>query len=222
MVYIAPSILSARFDKLGAEIVEVEAAGADWIHVDVMDGHFVPNLTFGPIVMDAIAPIAKKPLDVHLMIENPENYIPAFAKAGAHVITVHAEACVHLHRVLHMIKEHGVKAGVAINPGTPVSAIEQVLEDVDLVLVMTVNPGFGGQAFIPTTVRKIAEIRKLQQERGIAHLHIEVDGGITSETAPIVVEAGADVLVAGSAVFGRSDRAEAIREIRSSVAVSRG
>jgi ribulose-phosphate 3-epimerase len=220
MVYIAPSILSARFDKLGAEIVEVEEAGADWIHVDVMDGHFVPNLTFGPIVMDAIAPIAKKPLDVHLMIENPENYIPAFAKAGAHVITVHAEACVHLHRVLHLIKEQGVKAGVAINPGTPVSAIEQVLEEVDLVLVMTVNPGFGGQAFIPTTVRKIAEIRKLQQERGIPHLHIEVDGGITAETAPIVVEAGADVLVAGSAVFGRSDRAEAIREIRSSVAVS--
>ncbi|GGA21898.1 ribulose-phosphate 3-epimerase [Paenibacillus physcomitrellae] len=222
MVLIAPSILSASFDKLGAEIVEVEAAGADWIHVDVMDGHFVPNLTFGPIVMDAIAPIAKKPLDVHLMIENPENYIPAFAKAGAHVITVHAEACVHLHRVLHLIKEHGVKAGVAINPGTPVSAIEQVLEDVDLVLVMTVNPGFGGQAFIPTTVRKIAEIRRLQQERGIASLHIEVDGGITSETAPIVVEAGADVLVAGSAVFGRSDRAEAIREIRSSVAISQG
>ncbi|WP_138493104.1 ribulose-phosphate 3-epimerase [Paenibacillus pinistramenti] len=219
MVYIAPSILSARFDKLGAEIVEVEAAGADWIHVDVMDGHFVPNLTFGPIVMDAIAPIAKKPLDVHLMIENPENYIPAFAKAGAYMITVHAEACVHLHRVLHLIKEHGVKAGVALNPGTPVSAIEQVLEDVDMVLVMTVNPGFGGQAFIPATVRKIAAIRKLQQERGIASLHIEVDGGITAETAPIVVEAGADVLVAGSAVFGRSDRAEAIREIRESVAV---
>ncbi|WP_223066478.1 ribulose-phosphate 3-epimerase [Paenibacillus caui] len=219
MVRIAPSILSARFEKLGEEIVEVEAAGADWIHVDVMDGHFVPNLTFGPLIMEAINPIAKKPLDVHLMIENPENYIPAFAKAGAHVITVHAEACIHLHRVLHLIKEHGVKAGVALNPGTPVSAVAQVLEDVDLVLVMTVNPGFGGQAFIPNTVRKIAELRKLQQERGIQDLHIEVDGGITAETAPVVVNAGADVLVAGSAVFGRSDRAAAIREIRSSIAV---
>lgn len=217
MVYIAPSILSARFDKLGEEIIEVEAAGADWIHVDVMDGHFVPNLTFGPLVMEAIAPIAKKPLDVHLMIEKPEVYVPAFAKAGAHVITVHAEACVHLHRVLHLIKEHGALAGVALNPGTPVSAIQEVLEDVDLVLVMTVNPGFGGQAFIPGTVRKIAELRKLQAERGITNLFIEVDGGITSKTAPLVVEAGADVLVAGSAVFGQSDRAAAIEEIRSSV-----
>ena len=215
-IHIAPSILSAHFDKLGEEIREVEAAGADWIHVDVMDGHFVPNLTFGPIVMDAIAPIAKTPLDVHLMVENPENYIAAFAKAGAHVITVHVEACVHLHRVLHLIKEHGVKAGVALNPGTPVSAISEVLEDVDLVLIMTVNPGFGGQAFIPNTVRKIAEVRKLQEERGIGQLHIEVDGGITAQTAPLVVKAGADVLVAGSAVFGRTDRAAAIQEIRSS------
>lgn len=217
MVRIAPSILSARFDKLGEEIMEVEAAGADWIHVDVMDGHFVPNLTFGPLVMEAINPIAKQPLDVHLMVENPEVYVPAFAKAGAHVITVHAEACVHLHRVLHLIKEHGVLAGVAINPATPVSAIQEILEDVDLVLVMTVNPGFGGQAFIPGTVRKIAELRKLQAERGTGNLFIEVDGGITSKTAPIVVEAGADVLVAGSAVFGQKDRAAAIREIRSSV-----
>lgn len=217
MVYIAPSILSARFDKLGEEIIEVEAAGADWIHVDIMDGHFVPNLTFGPLVMEAIAPIAKKPLDVHLMVERPEDYIPAFAKAGAHVITVHQEACVHLHRVLHLIKEHGVLAGVALNPATPVSAIREVLEDVDMVLMMTVNPGFGGQAFIPGVLRKITELRKLQAEIGKKDLFIEVDGGISAQTAPLVVSAGADVLVAGSAVFGQNDRAAAIQAIRSSI-----
>lgn len=217
MIKIAPSILSADFSKLGAEVQEVEEGGADWLHVDVMDGHFVPNLTFGPLVVGAVAPHTGLPLDVHLMIEHPENYIPAFAKAGAHLITVHAEACVHLHRVLHLIKEHGVKAGVAINPATPVSAIAEVLEDVDLVLVMTVNPGFGGQAFIPGTVRKIREIRKLQEQYGIKELHVEVDGGITADTARTVVEAGADVLVAGSSVFGRSDRAGAISDIRSSI-----
>ncbi|GGF87782.1 ribulose-phosphate 3-epimerase [Paenibacillus aceti] len=216
-IYIAPSILSADFAKLGEEVVEVERSGADWLHVDVMDGHFVPNITFGAAVMGAIAPLTKLPLDVHLMIENPEQYIPAFAQAGAHLITVHQEACIHLHRVVHLIKEHGVKAGVAINPATPVSAIREVLEDVDLVLVMTVNPGFGGQAFIPSTLRKIKELKELREELGLKQLRIEVDGGISAATAPLVVEAGADVLVAGNAVFGRSDRSEAIQEIRSSL-----
>lgn len=216
-IYIAPSILSADFAKLGQEVVEVERGGADWLHVDVMDGHFVPNITFGALVMGAIAPLTKLPLDVHLMIENPERYISDFAKAGAHLITVHQEACVHLHRVLHMIKEHGVKAGVAINPATPVSSIREVLEDVDLVLVMTVNPGFGGQAFIPSTLRKIKELKELREELGLKNLRIEVDGGISAATAPLVAEAGADVLVAGNAVFGRSDRSAAIQEIRSSL-----
>lgn len=216
-IYIAPSILSADFAKLGQEVVEAEHSGADWLHVDVMDGHFVPNITFGALVMGAIAPLTKLPLDVHLMIENPERYIPDFAKAGAHLITVHQEACVHLHRVLHMMKEHGVKAGVAINPATPVSSIREVLEDVDLVLVMTVNPGFGGQAFIPSTLRKIRELKELREELGLKNLRIEVDGGISAATAPLVAEAGADVLVAGNAVFGRSDRRAAIQEIRSSL-----
>lgn len=215
-IVIAPSILSADFSKLGQEVAEVEAGGADWLHVDVMDGHFVPNLTFGPLVLGAISPLTKLPLDVHLMIERPEQYIPAFAEAGAHVITVHAEACVHLHRVLHLIKEHGVKAGVAINPATPVSAIREVLEDVDLVLVMTVNPGFGGQAFIPATLRKIRELDALKAEHGYDY-RIEVDGGVSASTAPLVVEAGADVLVAGNAVFGRSDRSAAMAEIRASL-----
>lgn len=216
-VYIAPSILSANFAKLGEEVADVERSGADWLHVDVMDGHFVPNLTFGPLVMGAIAPLTNLPLDVHLMIEQPEQYIPAFAEAGAHVITVHAEACVHLHRVIHMIKERGVKAGVAINPATPAAAIREVLEDIDLTLVMTVNPGFGGQAFIPGTLRKIRQLNEWKQELGLSHLRIEVDGGISAKTAPLVTEAGADVLVAGNAVFGRPDRREAIAEIRNRV-----
>lgn len=215
-VLIAPSILSADFSKLGQEVADVEAGGADWLHVDVMDGHFVPNLTFGPLVMGAIAPLTKLPLDVHLMIENPEQYILAFAAAGAHVITVHAEACVHLHRVLHLIKEQGVKAGIAINPATPVSAISEILEIVDLALVMTVNPGFGGQAFIPSTLRKIKQLDEFRVQHGHSY-RIEVDGGIAAPTAPLVVEAGADVLVAGNAVFGRSDRRAAMEEIRASL-----
>ncbi|MGG6310083.1 ribulose-phosphate 3-epimerase [Paenibacillus macerans] len=216
-IFVAPSILSADFAKLGEEVADVERGGADWLHVDVMDGHFVPNLTFGPLVMQAIAPLTRLPLDVHLMIEKPEEYVPAFAKAGAHLITVHAEACVHLHRVLHLIKEHGVKAGVAINPATPVSAVREVLEDVDLVLVMTVNPGFGGQAFIPGTLRKIRQLKAWKDELGLAELRIEVDGGISAATAPLVVEAGADVLVAGNAVFGQADRRAAMGEIRESL-----
>lgn len=216
MIKIAPSILSADFARLGAEVAEAQAAGGDWIHVDVMDGHFVPNITLGPAIVKAIAPHTSLPLDVHLMIENPECYVEEFAKAGAAVITVHAEACVHLHRVIHLIKEQGVKAGVALNPGTPASAILEVLDDVDMVLVMTVNPGFGGQAFISGTMNKIKQIRTWLNEKGRHDVHIEVDGGIAADTASLVVEAGADVLVAGSAVFGREDRAAAITEIRRS------
>ncbi|MCE3200541.1 ribulose-phosphate 3-epimerase [Paenibacillus sonchi] len=214
MITIAPSILSADFAALGAEVAEAEAHGGDWIHVDVMDGHFVPNITLGPPIVKAVKAHTSLPLDVHLMIENPERYIPEFAASGANVITVHAEACVHLHRVVHQIKELGLLAGVAINPGTPASAVREVLEDVDMVLVMTVNPGFGGQSFIPHTLKKIRQIREWAREVNHTSLRIEVDGGIAEATAPLVAEAGADVLVAGNAVFGRSDRAAAIKAIR--------
>ncbi|WP_342565870.1 ribulose-phosphate 3-epimerase [Paenibacillus sp. FSL R7-0345] len=214
MILLAPSILSADFAALGAEVAVAEASGGDWIHVDVMDGHFVPNITLGPPIVKAVKAHTSLPLDVHLMIEHPERYIADFAAAGAAVITVHAEACVHLHRVIHQIKELGLMAGVAINPGTPASAVREVLEDVDMVLVMTVNPGFGGQAFIPNTLRKIRQIREWAGEINHHNLRIEVDGGIAENTAGLVAEAGADVLVAGNAVFGRPDRAAAIQAIR--------
>ncbi|MED4780544.1 ribulose-phosphate 3-epimerase [Brevibacillus choshinensis] len=214
MVKIAPSILSADFARLGEEIQDVERGGADWIHVDVMDGHFVPNITIGPLIVDAIRPVTKLPLDVHLMIEEPDRYIPQFAKSGADWITVHQEACRHLHRTLHLIKEQGVKAGVVLNPATSLATIEHVLSDLDMVLLMTVNPGFGGQKFIHNVVPKIKELRRMLNDRGLGNVEIEIDGGVNTETARLCEEAGATVLVAGNAVFNQKDRAQAIAAIR--------
>lgn len=214
MTTIAPSILSANFAKLGEEIAAVEKAGADWIHVDVMDGHFVPNLTFGPPVIAAVRSATKLPFDVHLMIEKPELSLADYIAAGADRITVHAEACVHLHRTIHYIKEKGLPAGVAINPATPVSALESIINDIDLVLIMTVNPGFGGQSFIPYSLDKLRQLRAMLKERGLDHVDVQVDGGINSVTAPLVREAGANVLVAGNAVFNEKDRAAAISALR--------
>jgi len=214
MTIIAPSILSADFGRLAAEIADADRSGGDWIHIDVMDGRFVPNITFGPVVIKAVRPATKLPFDVHLMIEEPERYIADFADAGADRITVHAEACVHLHRVVHMIKERGLPAGIALNPATPASAVEPMLGDIDLVLCMTVNPGFGGQAFIPSVLPKIRELREKLDALGRPDVHIQVDGGIHRETAPLVREAGANVLVAGNAVFGRADRTAAVAELR--------
>ncbi|WP_038091735.1 ribulose-phosphate 3-epimerase [Tumebacillus flagellatus] len=213
-IRIAPSILSADFSKLGEEIASVEQGGADWLHVDVMDGHFVPNITIGPLVVEAIKPHTKLPLDCHLMITNPDTYIPAFAKAGADVITVHVEASPHLHRTLQLIRSLGVKAGVALNPHTPISLIEHVLTDLDMVLLMTVNPGFGGQKFIQNVVPKIKDLRRVLDAQNLQHVEIEVDGGINEETSRIVRDAGANVLVAGSAVYNAADRREAISRIR--------
>lgn len=213
MVKIAPSILSADFSRLAEEIIDVEKGGADYIHVDVMDGHFVPNITIGPLIVQAIRPVTKLPLDVHLMIEQPDRYIPAFVEAGADLLSVHAEACPHLHRTIHLIKSNGVKAGVVLNPHTPVSMIEHVIEDVDLVLLMTVNPGFGGQAFIPSVIKKIQHVSSILKERNL-QVEIEVDGGINAETAKLCVEAGANVLVAGSAIYNEKDRKQAIKSIR--------
>lgn len=214
MTIIAPSILSADFAKLGEEIKDVEKGGADWIHVDVMDGHFVPNITIGPLIVKAVRPHTRLPLDVHLMIENPDLYIPEFAKQGADLITVHQEACPHLHRTIYHIKEQGAKAGVALNPATPLSTIEHILQDVDLVLLMTVNPGFGGQTFIRNVLEKIERLKQMLAERGLLGIDIEVDGGINAQTAREVSKAGANVLVAGSAIFNQNDRAAAIAEIR--------
>lgn len=213
MTKIAPSILSADFAKLGEEIKDVEKGGADYIHVDVMDGHFVPNITIGPLIVDAIRPITDLPLDVHLMIENPDNYIPAFAEAGADIITVHYEACPHLHRTLQLIKDNNVKCGVVINPSTPVCVIQEILHLVDMVLVMTVNPGFGGQSFIHEAVPKIKQLDELRREHDYTY-EIEIDGGVNVDTAKLCTDAGADVLVAGSAVYNKADRAAAMKAIR--------
>ena len=212
-VRIAPSILSADLGRLGDEIRDAEAAGADWIHVDVMDGRFVPNITLGPIVVAAARRATRLPLDVHLMIVEPERYVEAFAEAGADVISVHEEACVHLQRTLSQIRALGKRAGVVLNPHTPESALDYVLDDVDLILVMSVNPGFGGQSFLPAVLPKLSALRKRIDARGLS-IDLEVDGGIAPATARRVVEAGARVLVAGNAVFGKPDRAKAISEIR--------
>ena len=211
-VRIAPSILSADLGRLSDEIRSVEAGGADWIHVDVMDGRFVPNITLGPIVVKAARAATRLPLDVHLMIVEPERYIEAFAEAGADVISVHVEASVHLQRTLGEIRRLGKRAGVVLNPHTPESAVEYVLDDLDLILIMSVNPGFGGQHFLPAVLPKIAKVREMIERRGLS-VDLEVDGGVAPDTTEAVVRAGADVLVAGSAVFGKPDRTAAIRAI---------
>lgn len=212
MIKIAPSLLAADFAKLGEEVREVEAAGATLLHIDVMDGHFVPNISFGSLVMDAIKPYTNLPLDVHLMIENPDQYIEQFAKAGAEYITVHVEACRHLHRTIQLIRSYGVKPGVVLNPHTPIETIKHVLEDIDLILLMTVNPGFGGQKFIDSVVPKIAELSYMIKQRNL-DVEIEIDGGITAETIVPCAEAGATIFVAGSAIFGKEDRQTALQSI---------
>ncbi|MEK4698831.1 ribulose-phosphate 3-epimerase [Solibacillus sp. FSL R7-0668] len=213
MIKIAPSILAADFAKLGQEVKEVEAAGAELIHIDVMDGHFVPNISFGAIALEAIRPLSTLPMDVHLMIENPDQYIEQFAKAGADYITVHVEACRHLHRTIQLIRSFGVKPGVVLNPHTPIESIQHVLEDVDMVLFMTVNPGFGGQKFIESVVPKVAALSKIIKERGL-DIAIEIDGGINAETIVPCAKAGATIFVAGSAIYGKEDRAQALQEIK--------
>lgn len=211
---IAPSILSADFADLAREVSRVLEAGADWIHVDVMDGQFVPNITMGPMAVEALRARFDCPLDVHLMVARPERYISAFAKAGATTITVHAEATEHVHRALQQIRAEGVEAGLALNPGTGLDAVTELADDIDMLLVMTVNPGFGGQSLIPATLRKVRRARKLLDDLGRQTVPIEVDGGISPATAGAAAAAGARVLVAGSAVFGQADYAEAIRAIR--------
>lgn len=213
-VILAPSLLAADFARLADDIAAVESE-SDWLHLDVMDGHFVPNITFGPALVRAVRAVTELPLDVHLMIEVPDRYVAAFAEAGADSITIHVEACAHLHRSLQAIKAVGCRAGVALNPHTPLDIIRYVLDEVELVLLMTVNPGYGGQSFIPAVVPKIRRLARLLKQAGRDNdVHIQVDGGINLQTAPVVIDAGADVLVAGSAVFGADDPASLLRSLR--------
>ena len=216
MKQIAPSILSADFTCLGQEIRAVETAGADWIHVDVMDGHFVPNITMGPLVVEAVRRSTKLPVDVHLMITHPDLYIRDFVAAGADYVTVQVEVCPHLHRTIHLIKESGAKAGAVLNPATPLCCLEHILEDLDLVLIMSVNPGFGGQKFIPGSLEKISLLKNRIRDRKASAL-IEVDGGVNSATISEIARAGADVFVAGSAIFNSGDYRQAIDTLRSKI-----
>lgn len=211
---IAPSILSADFWKLGEDVLMVENGGADVIHVDVMDGHFVPNITIGPLLLKAMKGRTKLPLDVHLMIENPGNYLEAFIKAGADYLTIHYEASTHLHREIQVIKQDGVKAGVALNPHTPVSVLEDIIDELDLVLIMSVNPGFGGQKYIPNTAKKLQQVQALLKERGLEHIEVEVDGGVKENNIAEIAAAGADILVAGSAIYGAEDPVAVIKAMK--------
>jgi ribulose-phosphate 3-epimerase len=214
--YIAPSILSADFAKLGEEVKAVESAGADWIHADVMDGHFVPNITFGPLVVQAVRRITTLPIDVHLMIDNPDDYIADFAEAGAAYISVHVESCIHLNRSIQLIRQSGAKPGVVLNPSTSLQSLDWVLEEIDYVLVMSVNPGFGGQQFIPSSLTKLRELRRKIESRNLNTL-IQIDGGVNKDTIADIAEAGADVFVAGSAIFGSRDYKATIDTFRNKI-----
>jgi ribulose-phosphate 3-epimerase len=220
-IRIAPSILSADFGRLAEEVRAVEAAGADWIHVDVMDGRFVPNITIGPLVVEAVRKVTRLPIDAHLMIVEPERYVDAFAKAGANLISVHAEVSPHLHRTIQAIRAAGARPAVALNPSTPLDGLEYVLGDVDMVLLMTVNPGFGGQGYIPAVTEKVRRLRRMADERG-QELEIQVDGGIKPSTVGAVAQAGANVFVAGTAVFGAKDYRAAVQDIRDAAELGRG
>ncbi|MFO7576871.1 MAG: ribulose-phosphate 3-epimerase [Pelovirga sp.] len=221
MIKIAPSILSADFSRLGDEIRAIEQGGADYVHVDVMDGHFVPNITIGPLVVEAARRVTALPLDVHLMIENPDQYIPEFARAGADLIVVHVEAVAHLHRTIELIHSLGKKAGVSLNPATSLATLDMILPDLDLVLLMTVNPGFGGQSFIANCLPKIAHLRQRIDDLGLP-IELEVDGGVKTDNIARIAAAGADVFVAGSAVFGTADYAATIRTLKHNAAIGAG
>jgi ribulose-phosphate 3-epimerase len=222
-VKIAPSILSADFARLGDQIREAEAGGADWIHVDVMDGHFVPNITIGPLIAEAARRSTELPIDAHLMIESPERYLRAFADAGVNLLTVHVETCPHLHRTVQQIHELGMRAGVTLNPATPAESLGEILPFVDLVLVMSVNPGFGGQSFIPTSLDKIARVRRMLDERGLPAVELQVDGGVGADNIRAVADAGATVVVAGSAVYNRkASVAQNLRALRDAIGYGAG